>query len=63
MFESRTGGLSEQASHHREEEAKIELTKEQGWHSEQELVELGWSKPGSHLLSTALEIYNYEGQR
>lgn len=42
---------------------KIELTKEQGWHSEQELVELGWSKPGSHLLSTALEIYNYEGQR
>ena len=42
---------------------KIELTKEQGWHSEQELVELGWSKPGSHLLSITLEIYNYEGQR
>ena len=41
---------------------KIELTKEQGWYSGEELVELGWSKPGSHLLSTSLEIYNHEGQ-
>lgn len=29
---------------------KIELTKEEGWYSEAELVELGWAKPGSQLL-------------
>ena len=28
---------------------KVELTKEQGWFSEGELTELGWSKSGSHF--------------
>lgn len=31
---------------------KIQLTKEEGWHSEAELVELGWSKQGAHFNST-----------
>ena len=28
---------------------KIELTKEQGWYSESELSELGWSQSDTHI--------------
>jgi hypothetical protein len=37
---------------------KIELTKEEGWYSETELVELGWSKPGSQL-SYIVHLYSH----
>ena len=37
---------------------KIGLTKEEGWYSEAELVELGWSKPGSQL-SYIVHLYSH----
>jgi hypothetical protein len=33
---------------------KIELTKEQGWYSEGELVELGWNKSGSYFAQSMI---------
>ena len=43
---------------------KIELTKEEGWHSESELVALKWAKSGSHLIthkkcSIDIEFFKY----
>ena len=39
---------------------KIELTKEQGWYSESELEELGWSKPGSQVSKMVIFILKYK---
>ena len=40
---------------------KIELTLDQGWYSEAELVELGWKKSGAHFNRNATRK-NYPNQ-